>query len=83
MYNRGFENQFEMAKQMAQQSGMSGAAYIDYDPANGFLRLKLKVTPPEYQAKLTSSFTYVLAQVSQAFGLQVNTHERKGEGTSD
>ena len=79
MNNQGFENQFEMARQMAQQSGMSGAVYIDYDPANGFLRLKLKVTPPEQQTKLTSSFGYVLAQMCQAFGLQVNVHQRKGE----
>ena len=78
MTNPAFENQFELFKQMAQQSGISGIAYIDYNPADGFLRLKLKVTPPERQGMLTSSFAQVLAQVIQMFGLQVKTHQSNG-----
>ena len=75
MSNQNSQNQFELAKQMAQQSGISGIVYIDFNPASGFLRLKLKVTPPERQSALTSSFAQVLAQVSQMFGLQVKIHE--------
>ena len=75
MTNPNFQEQVEAAKQTAQQKGISGVAYIDYNPANGFLRLKLKVTPPEYQSMLTSNFAQVLAQGSQMFGLRVKTHQ--------
>ena len=78
MTNPAFENQFELFKQMAQQSGISGIAYIEYNPAEGFLRIKLKVMPPERQDMLTSSFAQVLAQVIQMFGLQVKTHQSNG-----
>ena len=75
MSNDSFENQFELAKQMAQQSGIKGTAYIDLKPASGFLRLKLKVTPIERQSMLISGFAQVLVQGSQMFGLQVKIHE--------
>ena len=75
MTNQNFQDQSELFKRMAQQQGISGVAYIDFNPANGFLRLKLKVTPPEYQSILTSNFAQVLTQVSEIFGLQVKTHE--------
>ena len=78
MTNQNFQDQSALFKQMAQQSGISGIAYIDYNPADGFLRLKLKVTPPEQQGMLTSSFAQVLAQVIQMFGLQVKTHQSNG-----
>jgi hypothetical protein len=78
MNNQNIQNQFELFKGMAQQQGISGVAYIDYNPANGFLRLKLKVTPPEYQSMLTSNFVNALAQFSQMFGLQVKTHQSNG-----
>jgi len=82
MNNQNIQNQFELFKGMAQQQGISGVAYIDYNPANGFLRLKLKVTPPEYQSILTSNFVNALAQFSQMFGLQVKTHQSNaGEAT--
>ena len=77
--NQPFDNQLQMFGQMAQQSGISGAAYIDVDPASGILRIKLKVTPAEEQAKLISAIAYVLSQVSQGFGLQVNTRGKKNE----
>ena len=75
MTNQSFENQFQLFKQMAQQSGISGTAYIDFNPATGFIRLKLKVTPSERQGMLTSSFAQVLVQVIQMFGLQVRVHQ--------
>lgn len=75
MTNQNFQEQFELFKRMAQQQGISGVAYIDSNPANGFLRLKLKVTPPEYQSILTSNFVNALAQFSQMFGLQVKSHQ--------
>jgi len=77
--NQPFDNAFQMFRQMAQQNGVSGAAYIDVDPASGSLRMKLKVTPVAEQARLISAFGYVLAQVSQGFGFQVNTREKKNE----
>ena len=64
---------------MTQQSGISGAVYIDVDPASEILRIKLKVTPAEEQTKLISAFAYVMSQVSQGFGLQVNTRGKKNE----
>jgi anaerobic selenocysteine-containing dehydrogenase len=79
MNNQSLDNQFQMFGQMAQQSGISGAAYIDVDSASGTLRMKLKVTPAEEQAKLISAFAYVLSQVSQGFGFQVNTRGKKNE----
>jgi hypothetical protein len=77
--NQAFDNQLQIFGQMAQQSGISGAAYIDVDPASGILRVKLKVTPAEEQVRLISAFAYVLSQVSQGFGLQVNTRGSKNE----
>ncbi len=78
MNNQNIQDQSELFKRMAQQKGISGVAYIDFNPANGFLRLKLKVTPPEYQSMLTSNFVNALAQFSQMFGLQVKTHQSNG-----
>ncbi len=64
---------------MAGQSGLSGAVYLDADPARGSLRMKFKVTPTEEQNKLVVSLAYVIAQMSQSFGLQVITREEKNE----
>ena len=75
--NPEMQRQFDAAKQMAAQSGIGGAIYLDVDQANGSLRLKFKVTPVEEQAKLVSSLAYVIAQMSQSFGLQVNVREGK------
>jgi len=75
MTNSNFQDQSELFKRMAQQSGISGTAYIDFSPTNGFLRLKLKVMPAEHQGMLTSSFAQVLVQVIQMFGLQVKVHQ--------
>ena len=79
MNNQEVQRQFQAAKQMAGQSGISGVVYLDVDPARGSLRMKFKVTPVEEQNKLVSSLAYVIAQMSQTFGLQVNTREAKNE----
>ena len=79
MDNQEMQRQFQAAKQMAGQSGISGAVYLDVDPARGSLRMKFKVTPAEEQNKLVVSLAYVIAQMSQTFGLQVNTREAKNE----
>ena len=79
MNNQEMQRQFQAAKQMAGQSGISGVVYLDVDPAKGSFRMKFKVTPAEEQSKLVSSFAYVIAQMSQTFGLQVNTREAKNE----
>ena len=79
MNNPEMQRQFQAAKQMAGQSGISGVVYLDVDPAKGSLRVKFKVTPAEEQSKLVSSLANVIAQMSQAFGLQVNTREAKNE----
>lgn len=79
MNNPEMERQIQAAKQMASQTGMSGAVYLDIDQAKGSLRMKFKITPPEEQNKLVVSLAYVIAQISQAFGLQVNTREAKNK----
>ena len=80
--NPEMQKQFDAAKQMAAQSGIGGAIYLDVDQVNGSLRLKFKVVPAEEQAKLVSSLAYVIAQMSQSFGLQVNVRESKNEEAS-
>jgi len=77
--NPEMERQLQAAKQMAAQSGIGGAVYLDIDQAKGYLRMKFKVTPEEEQNKLVVSLAYVIAQMSQAIGLQVNTREAKNE----
>ncbi|MDD5510180.1 MAG: hypothetical protein PHI12_05170 [Dehalococcoidales bacterium] len=77
MINQQFGNQMESFKQMAQQSGVSGIAYIDSNPAEGFLRIKLTVTPAASQVQMIGSFATVLAQVSQMFGLQVKMRQNE------
>jgi len=79
MNNPEMERQLQAAKQMADQIGINGAVYLDIDPARGSLRMKFKVTPAEEQNKLVVSLAYIIAQISQAFGLQVNTREAKNE----
>ena len=79
MNNPEMERQLQAAKQMAAQSGIGGAVYLDIDQARGSLRMKFKVTPAEEQNKLVVSLAYVIAQMSQAIGLQVNTRETKNE----
>ena len=79
MDNQEMQRQFQAARQMAGQSGISGAVYLDVDPTRGSLRMKFKVTPAEEQNRLVASLAYVIAQISQAFGLQVNTRETKSE----
>jgi len=79
MDNQEMQRQFQAAKQMAGQSGLSGAVYLDVDPAKGSFRMRFKVTPPEEQSKLVSSLANVIAQMSQAFGLQVITRDAKNE----
>jgi len=77
--NETFGNQIESFKQMAQQSGVSGLAYIDFSPSKGLLRVKLQVSPPQSQSMLIANFTNVLAQASQMFGIQVKVHEDDSE----
>jgi len=79
MNNQEMQRQFQAAKQMAGQSGISGVVYLDVDPDKGSFRMKFKVTPAEEQSKLVSGLAYVIAQMSQAFGLQVNIREAKNE----
>ncbi|MDO8636102.1 MAG: hypothetical protein Q7R34_07665 [Dehalococcoidia bacterium] len=79
MNNQEVQRQFQAAKQMASQSGISGVVYLDVDPAKGSVRMKFKVTPAEEQNKLVNSLAYVVDQMSQAFGLQVITREEKNE----
>jgi hypothetical protein len=79
MNNPEMQRQFQAAKEMAAQSGIGGAVYLDVDQAKGTLRMKFKVTPAEEQDKLVVSLAYVIAQMSQAIGLQVNTRETKNE----
>ena len=79
MDNQEMQRQFQAAKQMAGQSGISGVVYLDVDPARGSFRMKFKVTPAEEQSKLVSGLAYVINQMSQALGLQVITRETKNE----
>ena len=79
MDNQEMQRQFQAARQMAGQSGISGAVYLDVDPTRGSLRMKFKVTPAEEQNRLVASLAYVIAQLSQAFGLQGKTRETKNE----
>jgi hypothetical protein len=83
MTNSNFQQQVEATKQVALQKGISGVAYIDFNPAKGFLRLKLKVTPPEFQSMLISNFVNALVQGSQMFGLQIKSHQSNGGEAGD
>jgi hypothetical protein len=70
MGNQEMQNQVDMFRQMSQQQGVSGVAYIDVYPASGSLRYKLKVTPPERRAEMIANISLVLEMMSQAFNLQ-------------
>jgi len=70
MDNQQMQNQVEAFRQMSQQQGMGGVAYIDAYPASGSLRFKLKVTPPERRAEMIANFALALEMMSQAFNLQ-------------
>ena len=72
MGNQDMQNQVDMFRQMAQQQGVSGIAYIDVYPASGSLRYKLKITPPERRAEMIANFALVLEMMSQAFNLKTN-----------
>ena len=51
MDNQEMQRQFQAAKQMAGQSGISGAVYLDVDADRGSLRMKFKVAPTEEDQK--------------------------------
>jgi len=70
MDNQQMQNQVDMFRQIPQQKGVSGVAYIDVYPASGSLRYKLKVTPPERRAEMIANICPVLEMMSQAFNLQ-------------
>ncbi|MFC1971371.1 hypothetical protein ACFLV0_05555 [Chloroflexota bacterium] len=70
MGNQEMQNQVNMFRQVSQQQGVSGFAYIDVYPASGSLRYKLKVTPPERRAEMIANFALVMEMMSQAFNLQ-------------
>ena len=70
MDNQQMQNQVDMFRQMSQQQGVSGVAYIDIYPASGSLRYKLKVTPPERRAEMIANISLILEMMSQAFNLQ-------------
>jgi len=70
MNNEQVQRNIEMFRQMSQQQGMGGVAYIDAYPASGSLRLKLKVTPPERRAELIVNLALMLEMMSQGFNLQ-------------
>ncbi|MFC1929506.1 hypothetical protein ACFLW6_01365 [Chloroflexota bacterium] len=79
MNNQDMQNQFQIVRQMAQQKGISGVAYIDVHPTSGFLRFKLKVAALEQRAEMISNFALMLEMMSQAFNLQVNTRTKTDE----
>jgi hypothetical protein len=83
MNNPEIESQLQAAKELATQAGIGGVVYLDVDQAKGTLRMKFKVTPAEEQDQLILGLTYVLVQMSQAIGLQVNTREVKNEGVNN
>ena len=70
MDNQQMQNQVDMFRQMSQQQGVSGVAYIDVYPASGSLRYKLRVTPPERRAEMIANLSLILEMMSQAFNLQ-------------
>ncbi len=78
MNNPSFDQQMQPFRQMAQEKGITGSVFIDIDPAGGFFRVKLKVTPLEERANLTSGLGMVVEMMANGLGLQVN----KAEGNS-
>ena len=72
MDNQNMQNQVEAFRQMAQQQGMGGVAYIDANPPAALLRFKLKVAPPERRPEMIVNFALALEMMSQAFNLQTN-----------
>jgi len=72
MNNQDMQSQFQQMRQMAQQKGISGVAYIDVYPASGFLRFKLKVASEEQRTEMISNFALALEMMSQAFNLKTN-----------
>ena len=52
MDNQEMQRQFQAAKQMAGQNGISGVVYLDVDQDKGSFRMKFKVTPAEEQSSL-------------------------------
>ena len=70
--NQDMQNQFEAFREIAQQQGMGGVAYIDVYPASGSMRIKLKVAPPERRAEMIANFALALEMMSQAFNLKTN-----------
>ncbi len=79
MNNQDMQNQIQAFRQMAQEKGISGAAYIDIDPAGGFLRIKLKMASREQRADMISNLALALQMMSQGFNLQVKTRTKTGE----
>jgi hypothetical protein len=83
MNNPGFDEQMQPFRQMAEEKGITGSVYIDVDGTSGFLRVKLKVSPPQARVNLTSGFGTAVEMMAGGLGLQVNKTERSSREAND
>jgi hypothetical protein len=68
----------ELMQQAATSTGVTGKLYIDVDPAEGFLRLKLVNLTNLDPAQLTSMLSYALSEIGKSLNLEVKIHTRQG-----
>jgi len=72
------KQQQEFIRQAAVNSGVSGKLYIDADPNECFLRLKVVNLTNFDPADLIKMLCTALVMVGQSINLEVRTHVRQG-----
>ena len=72
------QQQKEFMRQAAMNAGVSGKLYIDANPNECFLRLKVVNLTNMSPADLINMLCTALAIVGQSINLEVKTHVRQG-----
>ena len=66
--------QMEEAKRQATQAGLSGSAIVDVHPSAGFVRIKVKMNPPEMLPEFMRNYANVLATTLGMMNLETKIH---------
>jgi len=72
------QQQQEILRQAATNAGVSGKLYIDVNPGECFLRLKVVNLANLNPADLIQMLCSALTMVGQSINLEVKTHIRQG-----
>lgn len=69
-----YQQEMEQARQQVAKTGFGGAAVIDVHLRDGFLRLKIKVNPPEKLADFMTNFINIMVMILTMMNIQAKVN---------